>query len=150
MAARIEQIVANAEAATGLEDFGSDSWREGLEVLVCSAETEGRFKGSGEEFFYASLVQPLMNRLKIEDWYRRYPEIEDQDVRVELLGVGFPRTGSTALSHLLFEDVAFRNLHMWEGPDPCPPPGLYPEADEARVAAARTVVNMDTNTWRRG
>ena len=96
VAARIEQIVANAQAATGLEDFGSDSWREGLEVLVCSAETEGRFKGFGEESFYASLVQPLINRLKIEDWYRRYPEIEDQDVRVELLGVGFPRTGSTA------------------------------------------------------
>jgi len=63
-------------------------------------------------------------------------------VRVELLGVGFPRTGSTALSHLLAEDERFRNLRIWEETDPCPPPGISPEADEQRVAAARVTVEL--------
>ena len=34
VAARIDEVIANAQAKTGLDDFGGDSWREGLEVLV--------------------------------------------------------------------------------------------------------------------
>ena len=109
VAARIGEVITNAQAKTGLDDFGGDSWREGLEVLVRAAQTEGQFNEFGEESFYASLVRPLINRLNIEDWYRRHPEIDEQEVYVELLGVGFPRTGSTALSHLLAEDPAFRD-----------------------------------------
>ncbi len=142
VAARVEDIIGKARAETGLEDFGGDSWREGLEVLVRSAEREARFNDFGSESFLASLVRPLVNRLKIEYWYSRHPEIDEQDVRVELLGVGLPRTGSTALSHLLAEDPAFRNLLIWEETAPCPPPGLSPEDDEARMAGARTMVTM--------
>jgi hypothetical protein len=142
VAARVEEVVGKARTETGLEDFGADTWREGLEVLVRSAETEGTFNQSGGDSFYASLVRPLVNRLKVEDWYRRHPEIEDQEVRVELLGVGFPRTGSTALSHLLAEDPAFRILRIWEEGNPCPPPGFSSEADEERMAAARMTVSM--------
>jgi hypothetical protein len=134
--ARVDEVVDRARAETGLDDFGGDTWRAGLEVLVRSALTEASLSELGEAMFHASLVQPLVNRLRIEDWYRRHPEIDDQEVRVELLGVGFPRTGSTALSHLLAEDRAFRNLRIWEETQPCPPPGVSPEEDEARVAAA--------------
>ena len=105
VSARVDEVVEMAKAETGLDDFGGDSWREGLEVLVGAAETEARFNTYGEQSFYAGLVRPLVNRLHIEDWYRRHPEIDEQEVRVELLGVGFPRTGSTALSHLLSEDA---------------------------------------------
>ena len=62
--------------------------------------------------------------------------------QIELVGVGLPRTGSTALSHLLGEDRAFRNLLTWEEGDPCPPPGVDPTADEARIAATRMVLEM--------
>jgi hypothetical protein len=142
VAARIDDVVTRAKAETGLEDFGGDSWREGLEVLVRAAETEADFNDFGEQAFYAGLIRPLVNRLQIEDWYARHPEIDDQDVEIELLGVGFPRTGSTALSHMLAEDRAFRNLRIWEETTPCPPPGVSPEADEARIAGARTTVDM--------
>jgi hypothetical protein len=140
--ARIEEVVARARRETGLDGFGGDSWREGLEVLVQAAETEAQFNDFGEQSFYASLVRPLVNRLMIEDWYARHPEIDEQEVNVEFLGVGFPRTGSTALSHMLAEDLLFRNLRIWEEQSPCPPPGVSPEADEARLAAARTMVEM--------
>ena len=83
-------VVEKAKAQTGLDDFGGDSWREGLEVLVGAAETESTFNDYGEQSFYASLVRPLVNRLHIEDWYARHPEIDEQDVHVELLGVGSP------------------------------------------------------------
>jgi hypothetical protein len=142
ISARIEELVDKAKAETGLDDFGGDSWREGLEILVRSAETEARFNDFGEQFFYGALVRPLVNRLKVEDWYARHPEIDDQDVDIELVGVGFPRTGSTALSHLLAEDVGFRTLRLWEEQSPCPPPGVSPEDDAARLAAAEAAVTL--------
>ena len=140
--ARIDEIVERARANTGLTEFGQDTWKEGLGVLVRAAQTEARFNDFGEQSFYSYLVQVLVNRLQIEDWYKRHPEIDDQDVEVELLGVGFPRTGSTALSHMLGEDRSFRNLRMWEEMSPCPPPGVSPKDDEERIATAEAVVTM--------
>ena len=140
--ARVQEVIDRAVAETGLSGFGGDSWREGLEVLVRSAESEARFNDFGEQSFYGSLVRPLVNRLKIEDWYTRHPEIDDQEVEIQLLGVGFPRTGSTALSHMLGEDPAYRILRLWEETAPCPPPGVSPEDDEERIAAARAAVAM--------
>jgi hypothetical protein len=87
--------------------------------------------------FYGGLVHTLANRLQIEDWFARHPEIGEERVHVELLGVGFPRTGSTALAHLLGEDPTVRSLRMWEASSPCPPPGVSAEADQARLAAAQ-------------
>jgi hypothetical protein len=142
VSARVDEVVDKAKAQTGLDDFGGDSWREGLEILVRSAVTEAIFDGFGEQSFYASLVQPLVNRLQIEDWYARHPEIDEQDVDVELVGVGFPRTGSTALSHLLAEDRTFRNLRLWEETAPCPPPGVSREDDDARLAGADAMVSL--------
>jgi Sulfotransferase family len=139
-AARIDELVTRAKTETGLDDFGGDSWREGLEVLLNSAVTEANLNALGEQMFYGSLVRPLVNRLRIEDWYARHPEIDDEVVHVELLGVGFPRTGSTALAALLGEDTAVRSLRMWEAPSPCPPPGVSPEDDAARIAAAQATM----------
>ena len=63
--ARIDEIVDKAKAETGLDEFGGDTWREGLEVLVRSAARQRRrFNDFGEQAFYASLVQPLVNRLR--------------------------------------------------------------------------------------
>jgi hypothetical protein len=141
-AAVIDELLSRARAETGLDDFGPDTWREGLERLVGSAESEGRFTPSGREAFYGMLVRTLVNRLQIEDWYARHPEIDEQEVHVELLGVGLPRTGSTALSHMLGEESSVRCLRMWEESAPCPPPGWSPAADQARLAAAEQAVGL--------
>ena len=114
VASRIDALIAGAQAETGLDDFGGDTWREGLEVLIRSAMAEATFSDMGEMGFYRAVVRSLTNRLKVEDWFRRHPEIDEQTVEIEFLGVGLPRTGSTALSHLLGEDRAFRNLLTWE------------------------------------
>ncbi len=133
---RIDALVEGARAATGLDDFGGDTWREGLEVLVRSVETETTFNAFGESVFAGMLTRLLVNRLRIEDWYRRHPEIDHQHVEVELLGLGLPRTGSTALAFLLAEDPATRSLTTWESADPCPPPGISADDDDARIAAS--------------
>jgi hypothetical protein len=139
---RIDELLTAARQQTGLDDLGGDTWREGLEVLVGSALAESTFNDFGEAAFRGSIERALATRLRVEDWYRRHPEIDEQEVRVELLGVGFPRTGSTALSYLIAEDPAFRILRTWEETDPCPPPGVSAEADAARIDAGRLTVEL--------
>src|SRR2546421_4597369 len=120
--ARHDDLMAEAMAKTGLRDFGDDSFREGLEILVRSLRDEARLNGRGEAFLYPRLVGHLSQRLQVEDWYRRNPEIDEVPLVAPLIGLGLPRTGSTALSVLLAQDPDIRYLRQWESSEPCPPP----------------------------
>jgi len=81
------------------------------------------------------IVHLLGQRLQVEDWYRRHPEIEDERTEAPLLGLGLPRTGSTALAFLLAEDPNARSLRRFEGTEPCPPPSTVAPPDP-RIAKA--------------
>jgi hypothetical protein len=131
-----QQLIDQAVAETGLHDFGGDSFREGLEVLVRALQAEANLNARGEAVIYPRLVLHLAQRLQVEDWYRRHPEIEEVPVTAPLFGLGLPRTGSTALAFLLSRDPAIRYLHQWEASQPCPPPYLSSEHD-ARLEYAR-------------
>ena len=111
-----------ASAKTGLDDFGDNSFREGLEILVRSFQEEAALNAVGESFIYPRIVGHLGQRLQIEDWYRRHPEIAEVELGRPLIGLGLPRTGSTALSFLLDEDPRARSLLQYESSQPCPPP----------------------------
>jgi hypothetical protein len=151
MVADFDGVVAAAVAQTGLEDFGDDSFRDGLEVLLAALRDEARLNARGEGFIYARIVTALSQRLQVEDWYRRHPEIDDVDVRAPLIGLGLPRTGSTALSVLLAQDPAIRYLRRWESSQPCPPPstvqGPDPRipADEGNKVGSRAHVPTGTH-----
>ena len=114
-------LMEEACAQTGLTDFGEDSFREGLEILLSSLASEARLHEGGESFLRARIVGYLSQRLQVEDWYRRHPEINDVPITAPLIGLGLPRTGSTALSMLLAQDPAVRYLRRWESSQPCPP-----------------------------
>ena len=130
-----DDLMASAVAQTGLDDFGADSFREGLEILVRSLRDEARLNAAGEGFLYPRLVGHLAQRLQVEDWYRRHPEIEDVPIVAPLFGLGLPRTGSTALSFLLAQDPNIRYLRQWESSQPCPPPSTV-QGRDPRIAQA--------------
>ena len=119
---RHEELLAAARAGTGLEDFGDDSFLEGLQVLVHSLREEAQLNATGEHVLRQRIIGHLEQRLEIEDWYRRHPEIDEVQIKAPLIGVSLPRTGSTALSFLLAEDPDARSLRRWESSRPCPPP----------------------------
>jgi hypothetical protein len=129
MMADVDSVVAAAVAQTGLEDFGDDSFREGLDLLLRSLRDEARLNARGEGYIYASIVTALSQRLQVENWYRRHPEIDDIEIEAPLIGLGLPRTGSTALSVLLAQDPAIRYLRRWESSQPCPPPSTVTGPD---------------------
>lgn len=124
-----DELLAAARAGTGLDDFGDDSFREGLELLVRDLREEAELNSVGQVSIRTFLVGLLSQRLQVEDWYRRHPEIDDEPIEAPLIGVGLPRTGSTALSFLLAEDPRARSLRRWEASQPCPPPSTVQGPD---------------------
>ena len=131
------ELLGRARAATGLEDFGEGSFREGLEKLVRSADGEARLHERGKAAFDLQIIDYLSCRLKIEHWYRIHPEIDDQQIVAPLIGLGLPRTGSTALSCLLAEDPSARCIRGWEARAPCPPPEKATELTDPRIEEAQ-------------
>jgi Sulfotransferase family len=133
-----EQLLDEARAQTGLEDFGEPSFLDGLDALTRSLRAEARLNAAGQIVMGQLIARYLTQRLHIEDWYRRHPEIADVPLERPLIGISLPRTGSTALSFLLAEDPNARSLRRWEASQPCPPPstvkGLDPRIAEAQIA----------------
>jgi hypothetical protein len=149
--ASLNDIQHAAVAQTGLDDFGTDFFREGLEVLLASLRDEARLNARGEAFIHQRIVGYLSQRLQVEDWYRRHPEIDDEAIEAPLIGLGLPRTGSTALSMLLAQDPDVRYLRRWESSQPCPPPstvqGIDPRIppDKGEMIGTRYHVPADTH-----
>jgi Sulfotransferase family len=126
------ELMAAAVERTGLDDFGDDTFRDGLELLVRALRDEARLNARGEAFIYQRIGLHLSQRLQVEDWYRRHPEIDDEQIDAPLFGLGLPRTGSTALSFLLAADPNIRYLRSWESTQPCPPPSTV-LGDDPRI-----------------
>jgi hypothetical protein len=134
--AQAAALIDRAKTATGLSAFGEDSFREGLERLTASAAAEARFNEIGAAAFDMQIVDLLSQRLLVEDWYARHPEIDEQQIVAPLIGLGMPRSGSTALSHMLGLDPAARSIRGWEAIAPCPPPELATQDSDPRIAIA--------------
>jgi hypothetical protein len=136
----VTALLQRAQTATSLDDFGEDSFREGLEILVASADAEARLTERGRAAFDMQLIDLLCNRLQVEHWYKQHPEIDDQEIVAPLIGLGLPRTGSTALSCLLAEDPAARSIRNWEALAPCPPPETATQYSDPRIAKAEQMM----------
>lgn len=134
-------FLEKARAQTGLADFGEDSFREGLEILLGALDSEARLNTIGEQLISGRVIGHLSQRLQIEDWYRRHPEIDEQHIEQPLIGLSLPRTGSTALSFLLACDPAARSLYREEAAEPCPPPAVRDQQRSDAAAATEALHN---------
>lgn len=135
-----DELLDAAIRQTGLADFGDDSFREGLEILLRALQVEAKLNSRGEAYIYDRIRLLLCQRLQVEDWFARHPEIADEPVTAPLFGLGLPRTGSTALSFLLAQDPGVRYLRTWESTRPCPPPSTVLGDDPRIPAGQRPVV----------
>jgi hypothetical protein len=138
----VDELVEAACERTGHDDFGDDTWQEGLDVLVGALTREAALSELGTSAMTDQLIGYLANRLEVEHWYALHPEIADQEVTSPLFGVGLPRTGSTALSFLLAQDPARRSLRTWEAGAPCPPPTTATEHTDPRIANTQAGIDF--------
>lgn len=121
-AERRDRLVAAAIDAAGHDDFGSDSWQEGLDVYLESLTESARLNEIGVGVAEDGIVGDLANRLRIEAWRAEHPEVAAQEVRRPIVIVGQPRTGTTILHDLMAQDPANRAPISWELERPVPAP----------------------------
>jgi hypothetical protein len=135
-------LVETAIERAGSDDFGPDTWQEGLGVLIRSLEQDAHLNELGTSAMADQIVGNLVNRLQVEQCYAAHPEIDDEEIIAPLFGLGLPRTGSTALSFLLAQDTARRSLRVWEASTPCPPPETATEHTDPRIAVAQAGIDV--------
>lgn len=118
----IDALCGAASAATGLDDFGDTGFREPLERFLASGADEGRLNAIGSAALEGMALGNLVNRLRVIDWHAQHPDARNTPVERPIFLIGLPRTGTTALSHLLSVDPANRSLLNWEATQSVPPP----------------------------
>jgi hypothetical protein len=139
----VAHLAQQAWDGTALSDFGEATWREGADLLVGELNTGAELNELGEVIAASEIVSYLSNRLRVVDWVRRNPEIENRDVRPPIVVLGQPRTGTTILFDLLAQDPANRVPLTWEVDRPWPPPDTAtyesdPRIDEVQADLANT------------
>lgn len=140
-----DALHAKAIADTGLDDFGSDEYRERLDVYLTALHEIDDMHGPGIVNFFGQLSQWLKNRLLLTDLLTRHPEIYDIELLPPVVIAGLPRTGTTHLHNLLGAAPTFRTLPYWESFEPFPLPaevGVEPDPRAARMDLAVQVMNM--------
>jgi hypothetical protein len=117
-----DKILADARTETGLTDLGDDGILAPFHLLVDSLNKDAHLSERGEGAFIRTVTGYIANRLKVEDWLARHPELLDRPVEKPMFVFGLPRTGTTLTINLLNEDPARRNFLRWEAFDSVPPP----------------------------
>lgn len=131
-----EQLIDRAVADTGLEDFGSPTFRDGLDRLTAALTDEAALTLTGAMIAEATVYGSLVNRLRVEAWWADHPELVDETIESPIIVVGMSRSGTTALSHLLGMDRGLRSLRRWEAVESIPPPDADSYWTDPRYRAA--------------
>lgn len=137
-----DALVAEARAATGLVDFGSDSYRDGLVAYCASVNEEANLNEIGGMGVQGTIVGSLSNRLRVVEYANAHPEVAEERVDAPLVVIGMFRAGTTFLSYLLEQDPRNRALLRWEAGDSVPPPTPANFRSGPRVEAARMANDM--------
>jgi hypothetical protein len=116
-----DDIVTRACERAGFDDFGGNSWREGLGLLVDTCESAPGVNPGGRDFVYGQFVDALWNRLRVIDYAKHHPEVGEERIERPLVVLGLPRTGTSLASYLLDQDRSRRSLLTWEAEDSVPP-----------------------------
>jgi hypothetical protein len=133
-------VELQAAEATGLDDFGEDTWRDGLERLVASLLEEAALTELGAQIAAGEAVMYLSNRAVVHDWHRRHPAIAQADVLPPVVIVGQGRTGTTILHDLLAQDPGNRVPLTWEVDRPSPPPEAATYETDPRIEEVDTLL----------
>lgn len=115
-----DSLIKTARNQTGLSDLGADFWDEPLDRLLTSINQEARLHPIGRFITKQRLVNLLSVRLRAEAYFKKYPEILDQDLYPISVILGLQRTGTTKLQRLMAVDPNCRALMSWEALNPAP------------------------------
>jgi hypothetical protein len=130
---RADTLIAQAEAETGLGDFGDASFPVRFAQAVAWLRSQNMDE-AGERAAGSVCSWLLTSRLQFIEDRKRYP-IAGEKIVQPLFATGEPRSGTTLLHALLSVDPNGRALRFWEVMYPSPPPGLAASDDPRRARA---------------
>lgn len=133
-----QYLVAEARRRTGLDEFDDIAFDEPLEVITRSLIREARLNAFGLDVWHERLLNFLMGRLRAQDWFRRHPQILEEEIGPPVVILGLARTGTTLLHRLLASDARFHSTAWWEARYPVPAPDDVDGAQ--RIAASKAEV----------
>jgi hypothetical protein len=137
-----DSLVAQAREATGLDDFGEPTFRDGLGRLLFSLREEAELNEIGLQIALGETMNYLTTRLRITEWHRQHPEATAADVTPPVVIVGQGRTGTTILHDTLAQDPAHRVPLTWEVDRPLPPPETATFETDPRIDEVQAQLDM--------
>lgn len=139
-----DALLRKAQQQCGLQDFGSDYFRDPLERLCLSLENDARLTALGRIIARQQLLDLLSHRLQFIDIFKRHPDIAEQPVIAPIFILGMPRTGTTSMHELMALDPQFRVPLSWEVDEPFPPPRTETYHTDPRInKVAKKLAQVD-------
>lgn len=134
------ELLRDAEAATGLDDFGDDwfmgplgAWAEDLQ--------QANLTDFGRKFLRSLAVRDLARRLRVLQVLREHPEIASVPIPRIVYITGLERSGTTLAHNLLAQHPGGRALSRWELMEPVPPPDARTFATDPRIAFVQASID---------
>lgn len=138
-----EQSLLNAAMeSTGLSDFGPDDWREPFSVYIKALQEEADLNLLGRIRTRSEILQFLCARLRIEEEYKRHPEIENEEIRQPIVVIGQGRSGTSFMLNTLAAAPSNGALMTWESIFPCPPPEKESFDSDPRAEAGHQIADQ--------
>ena len=108
-----ERVMKMAERTTGLSDWGEGGFKQRLQATA-DGVNEANLNTTGLFGARYVLNWHLGNKLRIIDFAKRHPELDDIDIDRPVVITGFFRTGTTFLHNVLAADPNNRVARAWE------------------------------------
>ena len=141
----VDALHGAARQAVGFDDFGDPAYVSGLRVLLESYDRDARLTPTGRGLIEAQLLGVLKNRLVVRKACVENPTILRHEIRRPIFVLGLPRTGTTALHHLLWQDPRNQILEYWIAAAPSArPPRAAWDADPRYQRAVQELEYMYT------
>jgi hypothetical protein len=120
----VDDLLDLAQSRSGAVSLseGSSLHLEGLRVLAESISREKFYDDVGRRAANHVIYNWISRYLRFERDLKTHPDIFSVPVQKPMFLIGFGRTGSTFLHHLLALDPQARAPRLWELTEPSPPP----------------------------
>ena len=139
----IDDLERKAVDRTGLQDFGDMQYREPLEKLLENVSRSPALplaKVSMKE----QISQHLKNRLLIEDYLARHPEIRTIELDRPVFIVGLPRTGTTMVQNALSLSSECHSPEFWWLKYPVPGHPNLAKSKVERLRRGRLLASLNS------
>lgn len=132
----VEALNAEARRLTGLDDFGPNNFDMALRVMLDNVLRHGNLTERGLAQTRGSTLRHLSIRLRMQDFFVRHPEIEEQEIFAPVVIIGLQRTGTSKLFGNIAADPQWNVLYTWQALNPIPPADWEPGMPDSRLAEA--------------